>query len=346
MEKQNKTINIVKGVAIFLVVFGHVIQNSMIANAQDFYMNELFRVIYSFHMPLFIFISGYLIAFSINRKSKNEILKSRIKGLLIPFISWTIIAFLIKLLITIITQNGSLILCFKDFMRDILIYPAIWFLYVLFILTCLFLIAIKLQEKFGNIAFIVMYLCILIIPFNEYFGIYYIKWFYPFYIVGYFFNKYNFKFSNKKILIISFICFVFLLQYWSKNDYIYINKMQIINSNYLFEIRDIMYRYIIAFTGILFVWNLSALFSNTKISNIFINFGTYSIDIYLLQRYIVELCYAKIAHKVKFIFTSNPISLTLFYIAMAVISIYMCIYISMSIFRKYKLLNKYFIGNR
>ncbi|ROT03695.1 hypothetical protein ED388_12660 [Muribaculaceae bacterium Isolate-007 (NCI)] len=46
-------IDCLKGFAIFLVVLGHVVQNY---NLMD---SWIFRIIYSFHMPLFMFMSGY-----------------------------------------------------------------------------------------------------------------------------------------------------------------------------------------------------------------------------------------------------------------------------------------------
>lgn len=49
MKGRDETIDVLKGIAILLVVLGH------IAAAP-----KLTSVIYSFHMPLFIFISGYL----------------------------------------------------------------------------------------------------------------------------------------------------------------------------------------------------------------------------------------------------------------------------------------------
>lgn len=57
MERNEKLDNL-KGIAIFLVVWGHSLQ--YLNNGEfDFFENSLFQVIYSFHMPLFMVISGF-----------------------------------------------------------------------------------------------------------------------------------------------------------------------------------------------------------------------------------------------------------------------------------------------
>ncbi|MEO7862090.1 MAG: acyltransferase family protein [Nitrospirales bacterium] len=48
---RNKTVDIAKGLGILLVVFGH---NWIVLHEKG----ELFRVIFSFHVPLFFFLSG------------------------------------------------------------------------------------------------------------------------------------------------------------------------------------------------------------------------------------------------------------------------------------------------
>lgn len=85
-----------KGLAIILVVIGHTIQ----ARNPDFDEQLWFRVIYSFHMPFFVFLSGAVAAFwfdpsklnSLNPKAALSILLNRSKKsfvrLVIPFICW------------------------------------------------------------------------------------------------------------------------------------------------------------------------------------------------------------------------------------------------------------------
>ena len=69
--KRNISIDSIRGLAIVLMVFGHCIQ---CGSGQLFFDNHfyfdifLYKVIYSFHMPLFAFVSGLFIYSSINKR--------------------------------------------------------------------------------------------------------------------------------------------------------------------------------------------------------------------------------------------------------------------------------------
>lgn len=81
--------DVTKAIAIFLVVWGHCIQN--LAADKDYWLNDLVcQIIYSFHMPLFMIISGYFAFFSFAKPYKYTILK-KAKQLLIPSVSWYIV---------------------------------------------------------------------------------------------------------------------------------------------------------------------------------------------------------------------------------------------------------------
>ena len=72
----------IKVVLIFLVVFGHLIERYI--DTSDTLM-AIYMFIYIFHMPLFIYISGYL------SKNVNKSKKIFLKDLLIPYIFLNII---------------------------------------------------------------------------------------------------------------------------------------------------------------------------------------------------------------------------------------------------------------
>lgn len=102
MKKRIDWIDVAKGVAIILVIIGHSIE----------YNSEIYRFILSFHMPLFIILSG--ITYKIP-KSKDKIkqnVKKYIKRLLIPYI-FTL--FVTLLLHEILNNDGRNFLQFMIF---------------------------------------------------------------------------------------------------------------------------------------------------------------------------------------------------------------------------------------
>lgn len=81
--------DIIKGVAIFLVVLGHSLQYFYIDSA---YSNTdfLFNFIYSFHMPLFMVVSGYF-AYSSFSKPIYEVFKKKFIQIMIPNVTWSLL---------------------------------------------------------------------------------------------------------------------------------------------------------------------------------------------------------------------------------------------------------------
>ncbi len=79
VHNRDRSISIAKGVAISLMVIGH-------SPAPDWFI----QWIYSFHMPFFFFVSGYLFK---EKHISNPVgyIKNKIKGLYIPFVKWTLI---------------------------------------------------------------------------------------------------------------------------------------------------------------------------------------------------------------------------------------------------------------
>jgi len=86
MTKRIPTLDIAKGLGILLVVLGH---NWAVLHEKD----EVFRIIFSFHMPLFFFISGMLLK---NDESFPKFLASRAQSLLKPYLATILLIGLIK----------------------------------------------------------------------------------------------------------------------------------------------------------------------------------------------------------------------------------------------------------
>lgn len=70
MKARNQILDATKGIAIIFVVLGHAIQQvSGLENKEALNM-PILRFIISFHMPLFVFISGYLFYNTLTRYRK------------------------------------------------------------------------------------------------------------------------------------------------------------------------------------------------------------------------------------------------------------------------------------
>ena len=90
--KRLEYIDLAKGVMILLVVAGHIVQYYL----QGYVQHKLWTFIYSFHMPLFFLLSGFVMG--ITRKKMEEVpfcgwLWKKIRTLLVPFLLWSFLVY-------------------------------------------------------------------------------------------------------------------------------------------------------------------------------------------------------------------------------------------------------------
>lgn len=92
MEKQRiEYIDYLKGFSILLVVIGHFMsRNFIMAGAETRY--QIFDFIYSFHMPLFMFLGGYTAYYSLSKPGvdSGKFIFKRTLSLLIPYFLWAL----------------------------------------------------------------------------------------------------------------------------------------------------------------------------------------------------------------------------------------------------------------
>lgn len=89
--KRDPYLDVIKGFAICSVVLGHSVQfanGHAFGVSGEFFYNGLFMFIYSWHMPLFMLVSGYLFYRTIHHYAFRELLQNRWKRLLVPLLSW------------------------------------------------------------------------------------------------------------------------------------------------------------------------------------------------------------------------------------------------------------------
>ena len=196
--KINTVIAFMQTFGIILVVIGHSFFNAL--------PNPIATWIYSFHMPLFFFISGFLFCSSCNKKKKgitdlkllgrNGILYTKAKRLIIPYVVISSLVFCPKVILSnfaVRPINGS----YEEYFR-MLLYPYenvisfFWFLPTLYLVFVTFILMARFIKPsaalivclfFAHIVISISHTCILNID-----GVIY---YLPYFVLGYFMSNNN-----------------------------------------------------------------------------------------------------------------------------------------------------------
>lgn len=339
---RNITIDIAKGIAIILVVVGHVTQFGTVG--EGYWNDTLFKTIYTFHMPFFMLLSGYVSIKGISNRSFVDTAKKRFSTLIIPFLSWAIIMYAYLILANaVIGLNSGVETNILYYVVSVVLSPGkgLWFLWVLFFLNILLALIIKFVPKFGMIVSIILYAIVLKIPCSDLFYVYMIKWLYPFFFIGAYSYVYKQQLSKliKPIIILFSILFPILILWWGKSDYVYISKMEF-NGGTLNNIGDFLYRYLIAFAGISLALLISKLVMKSRQTTELLNkVGRYTIDIYAIETIFIPLL-PHLPHLKGALFY-------LVYVPIVSLAIIIMSYlISKFIIRKIPILNRLLLGGR
>lgn len=281
---RNIKLDELKGMAAVLVIIGHLIQYVICSN-EGIWDNRLFCFIYSFHMPLFMFISGYL-SYKSNGEYDLKWLVKRVKGLLIPFVIWSIIRNLFLGEIVSVKDLGKILI-------EVFYNPekGYWFLLVLFeACVVLFLLEYALKSLSGTkkrIIKLIMFgiICVIfrfLISGYKGFGINLLGWHIFFYIGGNYMHelydnsqKIRSIVSNKVLHIVVLLVFPVMGITWSNNLFIPNNALE--------KLFLLGYQYLVPMMGIAFCFVVVWFIKSVTISRILTFFGKYTMELYILQ---------------------------------------------------------------
>lgn len=244
-------VDALKGFAILMVVLGHILQR--------FYSDDTLavRFIYSFHVPLFMFLSGYV---SYKIFAWNS-LEKRFWQLIVPFFS----AIVLDYLIYHISQLSIGGLC--DYIVSIILRPdkGLWFLWALFFINILFVgcrkvaSAVSVDERIVVLGAAGILNLVELLTRFELFGYHWIAWYFIFFAIGAYWRIFDQKDRSRldrSILIVSAILFPILAGFFRMHNqtpgfYRWIN---------LGPYFPILYRIIVSFAGIAFFVELFKFF--------------------------------------------------------------------------------------
>lgn len=259
-------LSVLQGWSILLVVIGHVNLTNVFADPRTPVNLEIMRIIYSFHMPLFMFTSGFLFYKTKMQKDKSygEILKDRSKRLLIPYAFFTLTTFFLKyafnpIMMRPVSFSG------KEFI-DIITFSSnpqgeLWFLSTLFILFLFYPVYQWFLENHWKTALLFSIVLLLNLFFPEgilFLCISYAAFYMLFFYLGICFSKYEIwrYFDRISVLL---VCTVFMIV------------------SYSFPV----YPLLKIFIGIFFSLAL-CLFLSKQVPAIFQSFRDYAYQIFLL----------------------------------------------------------------
>lgn len=227
MKKNYLELTYLKGIAIILVILGH----SFSFTGFDFLDKEkyfgyyyIYKTIYSFHMPLFFIVAGFL---SNKEYSIKKFYFSKIKRLLVPYIFINIIDYIPRHLFPEMVNNAQ-----NSFIR-IIFYSGVttWFIYTLFLLLLIFPILEKYIFKKDKYYIFFISLIIINIIFSREIEnikiftlgriIFYLVYFYFGYILKHIYSKLinMVIFKSKKLNVLLIIYFLFFNYKYTDNIY-------------------------------------------------------------------------------------------------------------------------------
>ena len=289
MKIRNNSIDAIKGIAILLVMFGHVfVHNHM----EDPYVYDFIKAV---QMPLFIIISGYLCGQGrviTNIKEYGMVLKKRAIAYMVPFFAWLTVMHLDHL-----AEAYKIIFVQLDY--------GLWFLAVLFILTFMVYTAqmvvgiLKIKNKllselvfWGVYGMFALILVVQILIGNAFLSPYLTIIYVPFYMLGYVFGKYGNMFfcwgteekrkidcKNNRVVqclvTITFLAFLYLVAV--KN----LNSMESKLDTLIQMIASVL-----GCTGI--IYGMLQL-KDGKFKNIFAKIGGYTLELYVIHYHFAKM---------------------------------------------------------
>lgn len=263
MSNRDLTFDLVRGLSIYSIVLGHCFLYLFGGISQDCILN---KILGSFTVPLFMFVSGYLNYGSFDGRFVK--LKSRFISMIIPFIFWSIFY--------ILYDGCQSLSIFVSSLVNLIVapdYPSpLWFLRTLFMQLLILYFCMKISKKYDIFLALGVYFILFIVRKLGFEGcdIKSILTNDLFFLLGYGIHKYKVRDSRYfvPLCIISIIIFVTLtvmrempvdINAWSKSA--------------LFKVRSLF-----GIFSIFYIVQISTGF--LKRSQMFLSIGTKTLEIY------------------------------------------------------------------
>ena len=219
-KKESFYWNVVKGTAIFLMLWGHCIQYASL-EAVVYLENIAYRTIYSFHMPVFMLVSGYLFFYSFEKRKMPDLLEHRIRGMLQPIIMATVLNNVLMLIPQYVLSGSANVLfgsLFDGIKTDL------WFLWAVLYCSLVVGICCKGTENPCLQIFLSVIGSFVILLFPQWNMTLFM---YPYFVIGFFCGKYRKKAIGLYRMVRYALLLVFpvMMRFYETKHFIYITPM-------------------------------------------------------------------------------------------------------------------------
>jgi fucose 4-O-acetylase-like acetyltransferase len=286
-------VDALRGLAILLVVLGHSISNAEnlynVAAGNPRYI--LSNFLYTFHMPLFMFVAGFVL---FGRKIR---LGDRAIRLLVPFLAWIPVYWFVNRYI----RHFPWPVRFWTTFRETLLQPGagLWFLPTLFICSMLLIPAVLLEKReswAGEVYLAAIFIAINLVPYDR-LGLVQVKYFFAFFAIGYLVAKHkdairsiarNRLNAGMVACSVVFVLMFGILYYYGKvNPFTFpFTLANIYKTPGAFVIR-----YGMALLGIVFAISFITALGDTRARTFFAWFGLVTMDIYVAHGLMLQLTF-------------------------------------------------------
>jgi fucose 4-O-acetylase-like acetyltransferase len=284
-SSRNDFLDLVKGWLIFLVVLGHSIQflgyRSIAFDVLDaYYFNPVYIGIYSFHMALFMGISGYLAWGAIRKRSFLEFTKVRLLQIVIPLLIWSSLRHMAgPTAKSLATQDLILLVNGLASFPILELGEEMWFLWAVFI-AGLIVSAGQAMGEARFLAFFCGWVILLLLPQGEVIKL--TAFTYPFFVIGYLMaEKRLSKLPPLAVLLGAFGIWCVTLVLWKPTTFAYVSGM-----DWREYPLDLCLRFVGGVAGSLVFLTIVWWLSKRWKPQIVILFGKESLAIYIVQTYL------------------------------------------------------------
>lgn len=272
MESRLTYIDIARGICIILVVIGHLVP----PGSPEWYVT-VHDIIYCFHMPLFMYVSGYVYRYFRKPIPYKRFLTKKIKRLMIPYFLVSILIICIKL----VAERGLYMenpVDLSAFYKMCYLPSAGFFLWFVYVLFMIFLIMpfFNTNRKINVLLVLSLILLLLPVEFTNLFCLLQFKTHLFYFVLGCFTSQYNDRLREQTVRIpvwIKIVVFGILYMYMATESIALPSfPAQIVNA-------------ILAMTGIAIIIDISRRIDSTTVAlkSIFIQLAVYSYAIYLFH---------------------------------------------------------------